>query len=107
VRRILSAATCALFLVLVASSTVRADAKSDCRIEYDKSDGSTQLAYVKNTNGSKKVAVTVSVTQTTNGSSRKLPDQVHHLAAGQRAFCGGTVSLGSTYTYTVVGASYE
>jgi hypothetical protein len=84
-----------------------AGAKEDCRIELDKSDGSTYLAYVKNTNTEKKVKVTVSVTETTKGSSRKLPDQVHSLAPGQRAFCGGTVSTGSTYTYTVTGASYE
>lgn len=91
---------------LVTAPEARADAKSDCKIEFDRSDGSTQLAHVKNTNAARAIQVTVSVTETfRNGDSRRLSDMVYDLAPGQRAFCGGTVSGGSQYTYSVAGAS--
>ena len=101
-------AFCAVMSVLGPISTALADAVSDCRIVLERSDGSTMLAYVVNTNPSRTIQVTVACTETTfPNPPRRLPDQVHILAPGQRAFCGGTISNRSTYTYTVVGAQYR
>src|SRR6516165_7003444 len=82
------------------AAEVAFDARTDCRIELDRSDGSTMLAYVRNTNTRMTVQVTVSVTESTfQHGSRRLPDQIHILAPGQRTFCGGTNSFNATYTY--------
>jgi hypothetical protein len=91
------------------AAEVTFDARSDCRIEYEGSgDLSTLLAYVRNTNSAQSVQVTVSVTEwTPQHGARRLPDQIHHLAPGQKEFCGGTVSFQSKYTYAIVGASYR
>jgi hypothetical protein len=101
-------ALCAVASLLGPIPAARADALGDCRIVLERSDGSTMLAYVVNTNQSRTIQVTVACTETNfPNSPRRLPDQVHILAPGQRAFCGGTVSNRSTYTYTVVGAQYR
>jgi hypothetical protein len=83
-----------------------AEAKDDCRIEFQKGVNGEE-AHVKNTNTQKKIKVTVAVKETTNGTSRDLPNKVLTLAAGEKAFCGATQFNGSTYTYTITGASYE
>lgn len=90
------------------SSALAAPAVADCRIVFEKTDGSSLLAYVVNNNQAQTIQVTVSCTEDTfPHPQRRLPDQVHVLAPGQRAFCGGTVSNGSKYTYAVVGAQYR
>jgi hypothetical protein len=83
-----------------------AQAKDDCKIEFQM-ETNGQVAYIRNTNTGKKIRATVVVTEITNGKSRRLPDKIFVLAAGERAFCGGTKFNDSTYAFTVAGASYE
>jgi hypothetical protein len=85
-----------------------ADAKSDCRIESERSaDGSVNFVYVKNTNTNKKVRATVAVSENSSRGVRRLPDKVILLNAGERVSLGSDRSGDATYTFTISGASYE
>jgi hypothetical protein len=86
---------------------VAADAKDDCRIEFQ-NNGDNNLVYVKNTNPNRRVRVTVSTTEISlKGGNRRLPDKTFSLSAGERAFCGSDRSGDCTYVYAVLGATYE
>jgi hypothetical protein len=107
--RCMAASVGVIGLVLLLGTAAFADARDDCRIVVENDGFQRPLAYVQNTNGNRRVIVTVTCTTSQPGQPTSRTDRVYRLGAGMRQFVGGANGPGNNQIsiYAVTGATFE